>query len=140
MNCNKYKFLISMYVDNEIDVINKKKLEEHLKLCPECTIILREYQEQKNNINDSMKNKVDDFFMTRLNHKIEQKIIHKKQISFRFKLVSLVACLCLVGLITFNVSKNSYNNNKKSAIYNHMYEDEAEQFFNNDVLNSYYSL
>jgi hypothetical protein len=140
MKCNKYKFLISMYVDNEIDVINKKKLEEHLKVCPECSIILREYKEQKNNINNCINNKVDDFFMTRLNHRIEQKIIHKKQNSFRFRLVSLAVCLCLVGLVTFNVSKNKINNNSKSAIYNHMYEDEAEQFFNNDVLNSYYSL
>jgi len=47
MTCHDYKDLMMGYMDNELSDEQKKRFEEHLAGCPECTGELREFQKLK---------------------------------------------------------------------------------------------
>ncbi len=41
MTCHDWKDMMMGYLDNELDYEQKKRFEEHLKGCPECTERIR---------------------------------------------------------------------------------------------------
>ena len=47
MTCHNYKGLMMGYLDNELDVEQKKAFEEHLASCPECKCELDEFKRLK---------------------------------------------------------------------------------------------
>jgi anti-sigma factor RsiW len=44
MACNENKLLLHAYADGELDLLRSLELEEHLKLCPDCTAELQRHQ------------------------------------------------------------------------------------------------
>ncbi|MBN2182157.1 MAG: zf-HC2 domain-containing protein [Sedimentisphaerales bacterium] len=47
MTCHDWKDMMMGYLDNELDDEQKRRFEEHLKACSECTDELREFQKLK---------------------------------------------------------------------------------------------
>jgi hypothetical protein len=47
MTCHDWKDMMMSYLDNELDEEQKKRFEEHLKGCPECTKELKEFRNLK---------------------------------------------------------------------------------------------
>lgn len=47
MTCHDWKDMIMSYLDNELDEVQKKRFEEHLKGCSECTKELNDFKNLK---------------------------------------------------------------------------------------------
>ncbi len=47
MTCHNYKNLMMGYLDNELELDQKKAFEEHLASCPECKVELEEFKRLK---------------------------------------------------------------------------------------------
>ena len=47
MTCHNWKDMMMGYLDNELDEEQKKKFEEHIKRCPECTKELKSFKDLK---------------------------------------------------------------------------------------------
>lgn len=86
MNCNKFEFLISQYIDNEITKEDSIILEKHLKQCSKCCKTLKCF---KNNrtilLNSKLSTIIND-----VENKISEKIKHIQEQKTKKKNIVLV--------------------------------------------------
>lgn len=56
-NCGEFKLLLVRYVDGELSGAERERLEEHLKICPECRADLQDLKRWKE-VNQEMKTRL----------------------------------------------------------------------------------
>jgi len=140
MSCNKFRILLSAYLDQEITKDEEKELFEHLKTCSGCASEL-EYQKNIKRIFLLKERKEpEEFFETRLFTRIKDK--EKQPIwqaylpAFKKSIfVVLIFILLIVGFL--NYKKFSYQR-RTEVISDLLIDAQGEENFEGEVLAIYY--
>lgn len=109
MKCNDYLEDLSAYIDNELDEINKRELEQHLKTCETCQETLHTLEEVKRCMSDISHIELPKDFhstmMGRLSEEVakERKKVYKKPSN---RIISYVSAIAAVLLIVWVGNRN----------------------------------
>jgi anti-sigma factor RsiW len=77
MNCSRFETLLSEYVDGTLDPRVRAALEQHLRICPDCTSLVREVQ--------SIRSQLADFPAVEPSEQLIEAIIEKTSGRFRVR-------------------------------------------------------
>ncbi|MGD9568264.1 MAG: DUF4349 domain-containing protein [Sedimentibacter sp.] len=122
MNCNDVRDNLSLYIDDELNEEEKKLMDEHLKVCTECSKELEEYRKLIQMLNELPDEEPPAGYCKRLHEKLMNtelpkteeaetaKVleVHKKTRSSKFKWVKyggLAASLALI-LLVYGLNNN----------------------------------
>ncbi len=140
MSCEKFKILLSAYIDQEITQGEEKKLLEHLKTCSACTRELEYLKKVKRIFLLKEKMEPQEFFETRLLSRIKSK---RKPLTWRaylpmFKksiLAVFIFFLLVVGLLNY---RNFVYQRRGEVISDLLIDSEIEESFEEELLEIYY--
>jgi hypothetical protein len=107
MDCRKFQDIMSFYIDDQLDNIEKKEFELHLLTCEKCR---KEYEDMLTILNEIKGEEVElpENFQVSLRHKLE-KVSHKKGKGFNFKKFSLAVAGIIILLISYALIPKTMN-------------------------------
>ena len=133
MKCAEFNKLIIDYIDNNVDVDKKAKMDEHLKNCSDCSSQLEKSKLFSQEVSESYKNDIN--FESKLNNIMtyannnKYKASIKERLANRFKKHLTTYALCTLSVIflfaakpyIFEISKSLYSklNTEKPIINSH---------------------
>ncbi len=140
MSCNKFKILLSVYIDGELKEEDKKNLLEHISFCDNCKKELEKLNRIQRIFSFVEKKMPDEFFETRLFAHIRDKETKKEQqiiIPLLKRVVPAVLILVFLLLGVLNIEKIFY---KKSAsiVSDILIDQQTEENFDKTLLEIYY--
>jgi len=115
MKCEKIEKLLSPYLEDELSQEEKKTVENHLEMCPNCSSLLSFIKEAKNSLSEFPELEVSDSLLERLHALPNKKKKFKLGLDFflrpSFQPVFAVASifLILLSFYFFNPDKNLIN-------------------------------
>ena len=140
MSCEKFKILLSAYLDREITKDEEEKLVEHLQKCADCSRELEYLKEIKKVFLLKEKREPEEFFETRLFARIKDKRkqpvwqayfpVFKKSI-----LAVLIFFLLTVGLLNY---KNIFYQRRTEVTSDLLIDTQREENFEEELLGIYY--
>ncbi len=140
MSCEKFKILLSAYLDREITKDEEEKLLEHLKKCADCTRELEYLKEIKKVFLLKERKEPQEYFETRLFARIKDRRkppvwrvylpVFKKSI-----LAFLIFFLLAVGLLKY---KNFFYQRPTEVISDLLIDTQLEENFEEELLEIYY--
>lgn len=140
MSCEKFKILLSAYLDGEVTKDEEEKLLEHLEKCADCSRELEYLKEIKKVFLLKEKRKPEEFFETRLFARIKDK---RKQLVWQAYfpvvkksiLVVLIFFLLMVGLLNY---KNFFYQRRAEVTSDLLIDTQWEENFEEELLEIYY--
>lgn len=138
MRCQKYRKLISLYVDDELSSVYEDELFEHIGACPSCKNALKNESMLKSYIKDSYSENHNVDFSYNIMSKIEAKngkkrrsvrSVQKNKIVAGAAIIIIFSSIATVsGLSRANyfAEKNNSDNLEK-FVYEHMDKSSSEQ-------------
>ncbi len=118
MACEFYKNLLSSYIDNDINEIDRIELEKHLKTCKEC---LDEYKLLLSIVRSC--NSVEEVELPRnFNYELQDRLknlsnkkTNKKYLSFNWRWVSGIAAIFIIFIISITQLPNFINKDMEAS-------------------------
>lgn len=111
MNCNEFKNMISPYIDNQLNEIEKKDFELHLLECDKCKKIYEENLKIVSLMRNKKESPLPKDYKTSLRYKLEEEKKDKKRMNFNYKWISVAAMILFVMISIPLFGKILYNNN-----------------------------
>ncbi|HCW92380.1 MAG TPA: hypothetical protein DHM44_01725 [Flexistipes sinusarabici] len=138
MKCQKYRKLISLYVDDELSSVHENELFEHIGTCPSCKTALKNESMLKSYIKDSYSGTYNVDFSCSIMAKIENKNNKKKSTFKAVQRSRVVAGAAVVivfsSIVTLSAlsrtdyfAKNDNSDNLEKFVYEHMDKSSPEQ-------------
>jgi len=141
MSCNKFRILLSAYLDQEITKDEEKKLLNHLKTCADCARELEYLKQIKRIFVIKGKREPREFFETRLFEHIKNKAkqpIRRAYFPVFRRTVVVISILFLVIAGWVNYKKLFYHKTTE-IISDLLVDDETDENFQEELLVTYYS-
>lgn len=138
MKCQKYRKLISLYVDDELSNAYEDELFEHIGTCPACKTALKNESMLKSYIKDSYSGTHNVDFSRSIMSKIEEKNKKKKgkfKTVHKLKMIAgAVVVVIFSSMITLSAlsrvdyfAKKDNSDNLEKFVYEHMDKSSPEQ-------------
>ncbi len=112
MNCNEFNEMISLYIDNELNNIDRKEFELHLMKCEEC----RKSYEIMVNILKELKEEKETQLPKDYNENLRAKLIDvsnkRKKTRFNWKKYAAIAAGLIIITTSISVFDGIFNNTK----------------------------
>lgn len=115
MECSKYAYYISEYIDGRLDSAMKQNIEAHLKECEHCQALRKDLVGLKDLMHIKSYERPDSEYFEHLGSKIKQRIIAEDVVSIResalafFTQPSWTMVAGLVVVLTVSVTLNIMN-------------------------------
>ena len=87
MKCSKAKKFISEYIDGDLDAGNASSLEKHLDTCPDCQVMLKDFQKIKEKAKDLAKAEPSGQTWFRIEKRVREKtqvLVPEPRVRFLF--------------------------------------------------------
>ena len=140
MSCNKFKILLSAYIDGEVTKEEEKKLLEHIKVCPACSREFENLRKIKNLFLLMEQKKPIEFFETRLFARMKERESKSGlqvfgQLVKKLALAFLILFLLILGILNIGRFFHKEPNGSVSTL---LTDQKIEDDFDKTLLEIYY--
>ena len=124
--CQRFKKVVSELIDGELDILQQKFAEEHLKKCPNCDRLIKQIRSVKDHIRNLSKIQTSENFHILLRERIRREMAGKRELlpvssGFSYRWIP-AAALCVVMIIA-----GFWMIDRKTSLFNQTYIAEVEK-------------
>jgi len=138
MKCENFKNNIVSYLEATISSVNKRLFDEHLKECPECKVLFKEFSETWNAISEPVHETLSPYFQIKLLNRISEyekaPLLSRIFVFRKVYKPALAALVCALGIFIGyklgSIPENNQNLASQSEFSEAVYPETYFSLFN----------